>query len=333
MTTFSYIFEEFLDKITDPELLMLSEDLKSDTLEAYLRKAISRVQRDFLPSVDLSNVKYVPDEDNINENLLIESGSFSNTVWHNGATNDRDATIFELEDSPIDGLINGVECSPTNRGVSLWQALPLKAGKKYTISGYYRLSPNSTYTSANGAVTTDRRRLVNGSYIYEGAFDLIYTIETNSDEWTYFTKTFVIGEGTFDDIVLYLTSIRHEMQFCGIKVEAGDESTPWINAPTDVDVIEKELEDLPAFREDLPYEVIDILTEWMVAYWLKPYVNNLENLRNNLNTKDFTSFSPANLLEKVGDRYTAARRYARSLSNEYSIVINDLTTLTTSKRR
>ena len=151
MTKFSYIFEEFLDKITDPELLMLSDNMLDDTLESLLRKAVVRVQRDFEPAVDLSEI---------------------------------------------------------------------------------------------------------------------------------------------------------------------------------VDDVEEK-----AFVSDLPYEVVDILTEWMVAYWLKPYVNNLENLRNNLNTKDFTSFSPANLLEKVGDRYTAARRYARSLSNEYSIVINDLTTLTTSKKR
>lgn len=151
MTYYSYIFDEFLDKITDPELLMLTDNVLDDTLESLLRKAVARVQRDFATAVDLSE----------------------------------------------------------------------------------------TINDDNGK----------------------------------------------------------------------------------------------AFVADLPYEVVDIMTEWMVAYWLKPYVNNLENLRNNLNTKDFSSFSPANLLEKVSDRYTAARRYARSLSNEYSIVINDLTTLTTSKKR
>lgn len=71
-------------------------------------------------------------------------------------------------------------------------------------------------------------------------------------------------------------------------------------------------------------DVMDILTEWMIVFWLEPYVNNIENLRNALSTKDFSVFSPANLLEKIGDRYTVARKYARSVMNEYSYVIADM---------
>lgn len=78
------------------------------------------------------------------------------------------------------------------------------------------------------------------------------------------------------------------------------------------------------FSVEIPDEVMIILVEWMTVYWLKPYVNNIENLQNNLSTKDFSVFSPANLLEKIGDRYDIARKHARSLTNEYSFIIADM---------
>lgn len=74
----------------------------------------------------------------------------------------------------------------------------------------------------------------------------------------------------------------------------------------------------------IPPEVMDIITEWMMVFWLQPFVNNAENLRNNLSTKDFSVFSPANLLEKIGNRYDTARKHARSLTNEYSFIIADM---------
>ena len=83
-------------------------------------------------------------------------------------------------------------------------------------------------------------------------------------------------------------------------------------------------DELMEFSVEIPYEVMDIITEWMTVFWLQPYVNNLENLRNNLSTKDFSVFSPANLLEKVGNRYDTARKQARSLINEYSYIIADM---------
>ena len=84
-----------------------------------------------------------------------------------------------------------------------------------------------------------------------------------------------------------------------------------------------------AFEEDIPNDVIDIIVEWMTVFWLKPYLNNMENLRNALNTKDFTFFSPANLLEKISNRYELARKHARSLTNEYSFIYADMSGLKT----
>lgn len=83
-------------------------------------------------------------------------------------------------------------------------------------------------------------------------------------------------------------------------------------------------DELMEFGVEVPDEVIDIITEWMTVFWLEPFVNNIENLRNNLSTKDFSVFSPANLLEKIGDRYNMAYKRARSITNEYSYIIADM---------
>ena len=83
-------------------------------------------------------------------------------------------------------------------------------------------------------------------------------------------------------------------------------------------------DEIMSFECDLKIEEIDILTEWMVYEWLTPYLNNIENLRNQLNTKDFSFFSPANLLSAIQNVHTASRKRAKSMMNEYSYVNSDL---------
>ena len=78
------------------------------------------------------------------------------------------------------------------------------------------------------------------------------------------------------------------------------------------------------FTEDLDPMEIDILTEGMVEAWLKPIRNNLDLLRNALSTKDFTTFSPANLLDKVNDTYSMAHANFLSRIKEYSFIRNDV---------
>ncbi len=94
----------------------------------------------------------------------------------------------------------------------------------------------------------------------------------------------------------------------------------------DVDFNSKD-DEIQEFTTDIPDEVIDIITEWMTVFWLKPYLDNIENLRNVLNTKDFSMYSPANLLDKINERYNSARKQARSLTNEYSYIHSDMTRL------
>ena len=78
------------------------------------------------------------------------------------------------------------------------------------------------------------------------------------------------------------------------------------------------------FTEDLDLVEIDILTEGMIEAWLKPIRNNLDLLRNALSTKDFTTFSPANLLDKVNDTYSMAHANFLSRIKEYSFIRNDV---------
>ena len=72
------------------------------------------------------------------------------------------------------------------------------------------------------------------------------------------------------------------------------------------------------FNQDLDDEIIDIITESMIVEWLKPKLYSLENLRNVLNTKDYTQFSPANLLDKIQTTYKEAKLESKRMMNNYS---------------
>ena len=109
-------------------------------------------------------------------------------------------------------------------------------------------------------------------------------------------------------------------------VEVVDDKTPLYDDEEPI------VEEVEAFEEDLDDGVIVMLTEYMAEAWLKPYMNNADLLRLHMNTKDFNTTSPANLVEKIGARYDEARRRARSLRNEYTFTINSVTNLSTSKK-
>lgn len=76
-------------------------------------------------------------------------------------------------------------------------------------------------------------------------------------------------------------------------------------------------------------ELVDIISDGMVAQWLKPYVNHQELLENVMNTRDFTSYSPAELNLRVGNAYNAASKEYTQLIREYSYNHGDLTDLHT----
>jgi hypothetical protein len=74
-------------------------------------------------------------------------------------------------------------------------------------------------------------------------------------------------------------------------------------------------------------EILEILSEGMVVQWLKPYVYKQENLENVLNTADFSTYSPAELLYRIGNAYKQAKTDYTQLVREYSYNHADLSDL------
>ena len=74
-------------------------------------------------------------------------------------------------------------------------------------------------------------------------------------------------------------------------------------------------------------EIVDIVSEGMVSQWLKPYVYRQENLENILNTRDYSLYSPAELLLRIGNAYQKSQKDYVQMIREYSYNHGDLTVL------
>jgi hypothetical protein len=90
------------------------------------------------------------------------------------------------------------------------------------------------------------------------------------------------------------------------------------------DVIREFDVDIPG--DDLD-EIADIISEGMLVQWMKPFTYQQESLQSVLNTKDFTTYSPAELLMRIGNAYAAARKDFTNMMREYSYAHGDLTEL------
>ena len=85
------------------------------------------------------------------------------------------------------------------------------------------------------------------------------------------------------------------------------------------------------FNIDIPEdeidEILDIVSEGMLVQWMKPYVYKQDNLSQVLNTKDFTTYSPAELLRQISAAYKAVNKEFVGMMREYSYNHGDLTDL------
>lgn len=79
-------------------------------------------------------------------------------------------------------------------------------------------------------------------------------------------------------------------------------------------------------REDID-EIVDIVSEGMVVQWLTPLLRKQELYRNILSTKDFSAYSPAELLRRVNEAYKDAKDAFVQMMREYSYNVGDLTEL------
>lgn len=74
-------------------------------------------------------------------------------------------------------------------------------------------------------------------------------------------------------------------------------------------------------------ELADIISEGMIVQWLKPCVYKQELLETVLNTRDFTTYSPSELLKAVNSTYKSAQHDFRQMMREYSFNCGNLTEL------
>lgn len=97
------------------------------------------------------------------------------------------------------------------------------------------------------------------------------------------------------------------------------------------DLISTGDDDTREFSVDIPRnaidEIVDIVSEGMIVQWLKPYVYKQELLENSLTTRDFSMYSPAELLMRVGNAYTKAQKDYTQAIREYSYNNGKLTEL------
>ena len=82
--------------------------------------------------------------------------------------------------------------------------------------------------------------------------------------------------------------------------------------------------DIPADELD---EIVDVVSEGMLEQWMKPYVYRQENLENTLNSRDFTTYSPAELLLRISNAYAQVQKDYTQMIREYSYSHGDLSDL------
>lgn len=89
--------------------------------------------------------------------------------------------------------------------------------------------------------------------------------------------------------------------------------------------------ELREFDVDVPdddlIEIIDIVSEGMLVEWMKPYTYRQELLENAINTRDYSLYSPAELLRRVGSAYAAVQKDFIQKIREYSYNHGALTEL------
>lgn len=90
-------------------------------------------------------------------------------------------------------------------------------------------------------------------------------------------------------------------------------------------------DDIRMFACDIPEndidEISDIISEGMLVQWMKPYMYRQENYENMLNTTDYSTYSPAELLYRITSAYKMCKKDFSNMMKEYSYNHGDLTDL------
>jgi hypothetical protein len=78
------------------------------------------------------------------------------------------------------------------------------------------------------------------------------------------------------------------------------------------------------FKETLAFDELDILTDLMVVEWMQPKIYSDELMESRLNTKDFSEYSPAKMIEQIRGTYALCRKNAKQAIIDYSYSHGDV---------
>ena len=100
----------------------------------------------------------------------------------------------------------------------------------------------------------------------------------------------------------------------------------------DCDFITTSDDEAREFEVELPddddlTEIVDIVSEGMVVNWMQPYIYKQELLEMTLNTRDFTTYSPAEMIYRMSGAYEKAQADFTQMMREYSFNHGDLSQL------
>lgn len=97
------------------------------------------------------------------------------------------------------------------------------------------------------------------------------------------------------------------------------------------DICKTDIEDydseLMVFNQKLTGKEINILSLGMMVHFLEPYVYNTDALQNAISTKDFSVYSPANLLEKMTELLKETKKELKKEINLYSFKNGEISDL------
>lgn len=75
------------------------------------------------------------------------------------------------------------------------------------------------------------------------------------------------------------------------------------------------------------HRIVNVVCDGMVYYWLHQHMYDAQILKNTLNTSDFSTYSPAELLYRMTNAYREAEQRFIGAINQYSFEDGDLTVL------
>ena len=140
-----------------------------------------------------------------------------------------------------------------------------------------------------------------------------------------FTEAFLAKVTEFDFIKLSEYERNHLIDGYMKRAIAAFKKVCKYDLTTTADDMVREF-DTDIEAEDLD-EIVEIVSEGMLVQWMKPYTYKQENLESVLNTRDFTTYSPSELLLRISATYAAVRKDFTNMMRDYSYNHGDLSSL------